>query len=79
MKTYLFTVSLEPDEEGWRAFYAPLEHLGASTWGATEPEALEHIQEVLSLIVEDLRQEGKEIPVLEGLMAVDQPAVLVPA
>ena len=38
MKTYIFSVSLEPDEEGWRAFYAPLEHIGASTWGKTQEE-----------------------------------------
>ena len=32
MKTYGFRVELEPDEEGWRAFYPPWEEIGASTW-----------------------------------------------
>ena len=67
MQTYLFNVSLEPDEDGWRAFYAPLEHLGASTWGATKDEAVRHISEVLSLILEELAEEGQDIPATEGL------------
>jgi len=53
MKSYLFKVELEPDEEGWRAFYPPLEEIGASTWGETQEEALKNIQEVLSMILEE--------------------------
>ena len=60
MKTYLFRVEIEPDEEGWRAFYPPLEELGASTWGESQEAALEHIQEVLTMIVEE-RIEAKEV------------------
>ena len=63
MKTYVFRVELEPDEEGWRAFYPPLEQLGASTWGESQEAALEHIQEVLTMIVEE-QIEAKE-PILE--------------
>jgi predicted RNase H-like HicB family nuclease len=53
MKTYIFNVSLEPDEDGWRAFYPPLESIGASTWGKTQEEALQHIHEVLAMIIEE--------------------------
>ena len=53
MKTYVFRVELEPDEEGWRAFYPPLEGVGASTWGNTKGEALSNIQEVLSMNMEE--------------------------
>jgi hypothetical protein len=51
VKTYIFKVELEPDEEGWRAFYGPWENIGASTWGGTQDEALKNIQEVLSMIL----------------------------
>ncbi len=59
MKTYVFRVELEPDDEGWRAFYPPLEEFGASTWGESQEAALEHIQEVLTMIVEE-RIEAKQ-------------------
>jgi predicted RNase H-like HicB family nuclease len=62
MKSYKFKIEYEPDEGGWRAFYPPLEHLGASTWGRTKEEALENIREVLSTIVKRLTEEGKDIP-----------------
>ena len=55
MKTFIFTIALEQDEEGWRAFYAPLEHLGASTWGESKAEALQNIKEVLSMILEEFQ------------------------
>lgn len=58
MTTYVFNVSLEQDGDGWCAFYAPLEHIGASTWGDTQEEALQHIQEVLAMIVEEFAAEG---------------------
>lgn len=75
MKSYVFSVELEPDEEGWRAFYPPLEELGASTWGETQEEAIKNIQEVLSLILEELEEEGQPIPFTE-LMTVSEGAVV---
>ena len=77
MTTYVFQVSLEPDGEGWRAFYAPLEHIGASTWGKTQDEAIKHIHEVLSLIVDELLEEGKDIPAVEGLAVTSGAAVAI--
>ncbi len=70
MKTYVFRVELEPDEEGWRAFYPPLEKLGASTWGESQEAALEHIQEVLTMIVEEQIEANEPI--------LDQETVTVP-
>ncbi|MCH8309942.1 MAG: hypothetical protein IIB17_05515 [Chloroflexi bacterium] len=58
MKSYVFKVGLEPDEEGWRAFYSPWEEIGASTWGLTQEEALKNIQEVLGMIVEEFAEES---------------------
>ena len=61
MKTYVFQVRLEPDEEGWRAFYPPLERIGASTWGYTKEEALGHIEEVLEMLLEGLEERGQAL------------------
>ena len=67
VKTYVFQVDLEQDEEGWRAFYLPLEDIGASTWGYTKEEALKNIQEVLLMIVEEFAEEGQPIPFTERM------------
>lgn len=75
MKTYVFRVELEPDEEGWRAFYPPLEEFGASTWGKSQEAALKHIQEVLSMIVQE-RIEAKE-PIQEEESATTPEGLLV--
>ena len=77
MTSYVFQVSLEPDGDGWRTFYAPLEHIGASTWGNTQEEAIKHIHEVLSLIVDELLEEGKDIPAVEGLAVTSGAAVAI--
>ena len=75
MKTYLFRIEVEPDEEGWRAFYPPLEELGASTWGDTEQAALHNIQEVLSMIVEEATEVDQPIP-LTGDVTVSEGAFI---
>ena len=77
MKTYVFKVDIEPDEDGWRAFYAPWEEIGASTWGKTKEEALKNIQEVLSMIVEEFIEAGKTIPPYEGMTFTEEALVPV--
>jgi predicted RNase H-like HicB family nuclease len=77
MKTYLFDIELEADEEGWRAFYPPLEEIGASTWGKTKEEALGNIQEVLSLILDELAEEENPLIVTGNLTVSDRPVVAV--
>ena len=68
MKTYNFKVVIEHDEDfdgkpsGWHAYCPALESLGASTWGKTREEALQHINEVVHMIVEELIEEGKPLP-----------------
>lgn len=62
-KTYEFEVKLETDEDGWHVFYPPWSGIGASTWGYTRKEALDNIREVLSMIVEELLEEGKPVSV----------------
>jgi predicted RNase H-like HicB family nuclease len=72
MKTYNFKVVVEPDEDfdgnpsGWHAFCPALERQGASTWGATQAEALKNIDELVHTVVESMLEHGEPIP--------DQPA-----
>ena len=77
MKTYGFKVDIEPDEEGWRAFYPPWEEIGASTWGKTKEEALKNIQEVLSMILEEFEEEGKTVPATERMTISEEALVTV--
>ena len=51
MSTYDFEIVVEPDEDRWRAYQPELEAQGAATWGHTRAEALQHIREVLEMIV----------------------------
>ena len=53
VKSYTFQVELEPDGEGWHIFFPYWEEIGASTWGSTQEEALNHIREVLEMIIEE--------------------------
>jgi predicted RNase H-like HicB family nuclease len=77
METYLFEVALEPDGEGWRAFYPDWEEIGASTWGYTQAEALGYIQEVLLMIIEEFKSEGSVLPPTEHLTVSDGASVAV--
>lgn len=70
MKTYLFKVVLEqdkwpdePDEQAvWRAYIPVLEHKGAASWGYTEKEALENLENAVDLLVAHLLEAGEAIP-----------------
>ena len=46
MKSYVFPIVLEPDEDVWRAYVPELEARDAATWGHTKEEALRNIQKV---------------------------------
>ncbi len=68
MKTYNFKVVVEPDEDfdgnpsGWHAYCPAIEQQGASTWGATEAEALKNIDSVVHMVVESMLEHGQSIP-----------------
>jgi predicted RNase H-like HicB family nuclease len=81
VKSYTFKVVIEEDTfpDGSRGYFVSvpaLEHLGAATQGKTREEALQNIQEVLHLIVEELLAEGKPIP-REAVMVSEEPLVTV--
>ena len=62
MKTYSFKVVVEADGDRFHAYCPALEQYGAATWGNTEAEAYTHIQEVVMMIIEELREDGISIP-----------------
>jgi predicted RNase H-like HicB family nuclease len=62
MKSYLFPVVVERDEDVWRAYMPELEVEGAATWRKTRDEALRNIQEVMQMIVEEYLEDEKSLP-----------------
>ena len=75
MKTYIFSVEIEQDEDGrWGAAIPALP--GCATWGYTEGEALEALQEAAQAYLEDMVEAGDFCPD-EGLGINGAPAVTV--
>ncbi len=72
MKTYVFNIVLEQDEDfdgtpsGWHVYCPALVKQGASTWGSTPDEALSNIREVLEMTVGSMIEHGETIPVEEA-------------
>lgn len=62
MKTYIFRVVVEPDEDRWHAYCPVLEKYGAATWGYTAEEAMKNISEVVGMVIEELVEDQEPIP-----------------
>jgi predicted RNase H-like HicB family nuclease len=75
MKSYVFPVVIELDEDVWRAYVPELESRGAATWGYTKEEALRNIQEVAQMVIEALLEDGESLPA--SVTVSDQPVVAV--
>jgi predicted RNase H-like HicB family nuclease len=75
MRTYIFKVVVEPDEDRWSAYCPALLKQAAATWGYTREEALKHIDEVVHMIVAELLEEGEPIP--EDVSVSREPLVSV--
>ena len=75
MKTYVFRVVIEPDEDVWAAHCPALLKQGASTWGNTEEEALKHINEVVQMVIAELIEDGESIP--QDIQVSEDPLVAV--
>jgi predicted RNase H-like HicB family nuclease len=67
VKTYAFRVVVEPDEGGFHAYCPALRRFGAVTQGATAEEALKNINEVVQIIVYELRENGIALPAAQEL------------
>ena len=61
MKTYQFTVVIEPDEEVFHAFVPALP--GCHTFGMTVDEVRANIVEAMELHIEGMQEDGEPIPV----------------
>jgi predicted RNase H-like HicB family nuclease len=61
MKTYQFTVVIEPDEEAFHAFIPALP--GCHTFGLTVDEAHAQIAEAMALHIESMQADGEPVPV----------------
>jgi predicted RNase H-like HicB family nuclease len=55
LRTYTFTVVVEPADEMWHAYCPTLLAYGAATWGTTREEVLAHIGEIALLRRDHLR------------------------
>jgi len=75
LKSYVFRVVLEPDENVWRAYVPELEARGAATWGYTRDEALKNIQEVMQMVVEEALEDGEVLPA--SIEVSQQPVVAI--
>lgn len=75
MKSYVFRVVLEPDEQAWRAYIPDLEEKGGATWGKTREEALINIREVAQMVIESMLEDGDPLP--SGIAEMNDPVVAV--
>ena len=77
MKTYLFQVELQQEEDGrWSVWIPAL--VGLASWGHTKAEALRNIQDAAEAYVEDMVEAGDSIPLVSGkIELIERPAVAV--
>ena len=72
MKTYVFEVSFEPEEDGrWSAWTEALPE--CATWGHTREEALEALKEASQAYIEVLLEKGGSVPAGKGVRIMDAP------
>jgi len=75
VRSYVFKVVVEPDEDKWHASIPELENRGAATWGRTREEALQNIQEVAQMVIEEMLEDGEPVPA--GVVMYEEPRVAV--
>ena len=76
MKTYLFQVELEQEDDGrWSAWIETLP--GCAAWGHSKEEALEAIKETTQAFLEVLVEKGQRIPTAQAGETLDAPVVAV--
>jgi predicted RNase H-like HicB family nuclease len=76
MKTYIFPVELEQEEDGrWSASVESLP--GCATWGYSKEEALKSLQEATQAYVQTLLEQGRTIPRSKEIEVKESPPVTV--
>ena len=77
LKTYSFPVVIEPDEDRWFAHCPALKDYAAASWGYTREEAYRHIQEVVQMVIDELREDGMPLPEADSSVQVSsEPRVM---
>ena len=61
-RTYALPVIIEPAEGAWHAYCPTLLDYGAAIWGTTREAALEHIREVVGMVVGRMVEDDVPIP-----------------
>jgi predicted RNase H-like HicB family nuclease len=77
MKTYQFTVVIEPDDGAFHAFVPALP--GCHTFGTTIDEAHANITEAMELHIKSMLEDGEAVPVEGEPLFVTRISVPVPA
>jgi antitoxin HicB len=76
MKTYLFQVELEQEDDGrWSAWIETLP--GCAAWGYSKEEALEAIRDTAQAFLEVLAEKGQPIPLAKAVETIEAPVVAV--
>lgn len=75
MKSYLFPIVIEADEERWSAYVPGLEDKGAAAWGRSRDEAIRNMQEVAQMVIEELLEDGEALP--ESIQVSERPMLAV--
>jgi predicted RNase H-like HicB family nuclease len=76
MKTYLFQVELEQEDDGrWSAWIEMLP--GCAAWGYSKEEALEAVKETAQAYLEVLAENGQPIPAAKAVETIEEPVVVV--
>lgn len=75
MKSYIFPVVVEQDEDRWSSYVPGLVDKGATSWGETKEEALKNIHEVAEMVIESLLEHDEPIP--PEISVSDQPMLAV--
>ena len=75
MKGYVFEARVQEEGDGrWSAWIDALP--GCTAWGYAREEALEALQDAAELYIQDMIEEGEELP-KEGVQVVKSPVVAV--
>ena len=64
-KSYSFNAILEYDPimNGWSAYIPELATVGGAAFGDTAEEAIKNMVEVVEMLIEEYKEEGKPLPI----------------
>lgn len=75
MKSYIFDANVQQEGDGrWSAWIEALP--GCTAWGYPREEALEALKDAAELYIQDMIEEGEELP-KEGIQVAESPVVAV--